>query len=106
MFEKFALVISVLITYATVFVSIALAIALLYGILAKLYSEPGTVAKLLFVALIPFVLAFTVPYYILYQELGTPFWLNLIVGFAIYAFATDFLEKRVKVRFKDDETNS
>lgn len=106
MLEDFSLVGGVVIKYGVILFFIAFSIALLHSFLTKLRNEPGMLAKLIFVTLTPPALAFAVPYFILYQKLGTPLWLNLIAGFGIYAFATDFLEKRVKVRFKDEDTNS
>ncbi|WP_407278962.1 hypothetical protein U5817_22950 [Aromatoleum evansii] len=106
MFEDFALIGGVLIKYGIMLFFVAFSIALLHSFLTKLRNEPGTLAKLIFVTLTPPAMAISVPYFILHKEIGTPFWLNLIAGFAIYAFATDFLERNVKVRFKDEDTNS
>lgn len=103
MFEDFALVGGALIKYGVVFFLIVFAIGLLHSFLSKLRHEPGTLAKLILTTLIPPALAIAIPYFILHQKLETPFWFNLIAGFVIYALATDFLEKRVNVRFKDED---
>jgi len=103
MVEDLALVGGVLIKYGVVVFFIAFSIGLLHSFFTKLRNEPGTLVKLIFVTLIPPTLAIAIPYFILHQEFGVPFWLNLIAGFAIYALATDFLQKRVNVRFKDED---
>jgi len=102
MFEEFALVGGVLIKYAIILFLIFFSIALLHSFLTKLRNEPKTLAKVIFVTLAPLALAIGVTYFLLHQQLELPFWLNVIAGFAIYAFATDFLEKRVNVKFKDE----
>lgn len=106
MFEGFALVASVVIKYGILFFLVVLSVALLCSFLTKLRHEPGTLAKLILVTLVPPALAVAVPYFIMHRELGTPFWLNVLTGFAIYAYATDLLEKHVNVRFRDEDTKS
>lgn len=103
MFEDIAFMGGALIKYGTMFFLIVFSLLLLHSFLTKLLGEPGTLAKLVFVTLVPPALSIAVPYFILHQELGMPFWLNVLAGFAIYALATSFLEKHVKVRFKDED---
>ena len=105
MFEDFATVVGILVKYGTIFFFIVLSIGILHSFLKKLRNEPGKLAKLILVILIPSALAIAVPYFIL-QEFDTPLWLNILAGFYIYAFTTSFFEKRVNVRFKDEDTNS
>jgi len=102
MFDELALVSGVLIKYAIILFLIFFSIALLHSFLTKLCHEPGTLVKLIFVTLAPLALAIGMPYFFLHQQLELPLWLNVIAGFAIYAFSTDFLEKHVNVRFKDE----
>ena len=101
MFDELALVSGVLIKYAVMLFLIFFSIALLHSFLTKLRNEPAMLAKLIFVTFVPPTLAIGVPYFFLYKQLELSLWLNVIASFAIYAFATDFLEKRVNVRFKD-----
>ena len=102
MFDELALVSGVLIKYAVILFLIFFSVSLLHSFLTKLRNEPVILAKLIFVTFVPPTLAIGVPYFFLYKQLELSFWLNVIAGFAIYAFSTDFLGKHVNVRFKDE----
>jgi zinc transporter ZupT len=106
MLEDYFLVGGVLIKYGMILFFIGLVIAVLHSFLTKLRNEPRTLAKLLLVTLTPPALALSVPYFIMHQRLGTPFLLNVVAGFVIYAVTQGFLEKHISVRFRDEDASS
>jgi len=94
-----------LVKYGGAIVIVSLAVGLLHSSYTKLRTEPKTLAKLVLVSLAPPTLAIVTSYGFMYQVLGTPIWLNVVAAFAIYGFASNFLDKHVTVRFKDEEDN-
>lgn len=92
-----------LIKYGIYLFFIVFAIGISHSFLKKLKNEPATLAKLIFVTITPPALAISLPFYILSEELEFPMWACIIAGFAIYALATNFLEKNVKVKFMDED---
>jgi hypothetical protein len=100
--EDGATIVGILVKYGVILFAISFAVAIASSLIRKLRDEPGTLFKVVFVTLTPFVLAIGLPYFVLYEQFHLPFLLNVVVGFVIYAVAHGFLEKRVDVRFKDE----
>lgn len=102
MIDDLATVFGIFLKYGLYFFFIFIAFAVASSVFTKLRDEPAMFFKLLLVTLTPFAAAIGIPYFLLYEVFGFPFLLNVLVGFAIYALSTDFFEKRVKVKFKDE----
>lgn len=105
MFEDFAFAGGAVIKYGIILFFIVFTFAVISRVVARLREEPGTFAKLLLVTIAPPALALTIPYFIMHKQLGTPLWLNVIAGFAIYALSHGFLDKHIDARFKDEKSH-
>lgn len=92
----------ILIKYGIILFFIVFSIAIASSLIKKLRDEPATLLKLVVVTLTPFVAAFGIPYFVLYEQFNWPFLLNVVAGFVIYAVAQMLLEKWIDVRFKDE----
>jgi hypothetical protein len=97
---------SIILKYGILLFLVYFSIELAWGVVKKAREEPKTLAKLIFMIVGPIALALTVTYYFLYQEIGAPLWFNLIAGFIIYGLSQGFLEKHLKVEFKDEIDNN
>jgi len=102
MTDDLASLLAILLKYGTYLFFMVIGLSLVSSLISKLRNEPRTLFKVLFVALTPFAIAIAIPYFVLHELFETPFWLNLIAGLAIYAVTTDFLDKRIQTKFKDE----
>ncbi len=102
MIDDLATVFGIFLKYGIYLFFIVMAFAVVSSVFTKLRDEPAMFFKLLLVTLTPFAAAIGIPYFVLYQIFDFPFLLNLVIGFVIYALITDFFEKRVRVKFKDE----
>lgn len=91
-----------LLKYGIYLFFIVIALSLISSFVSKLRNEPGPLFKVLFVALTPFATAVAIPYFVLHELFEAPFWVSFIAGLAVYAVTTDFLDKRIHAKFKDE----
>lgn len=97
------LVFGVFIKYAIYLFVIVFVFAIAGSFFSKLLKEPITLLKVIAVTLAPFVAAIGISYFVMYEILDLPFFVNLIAGLAIYATVFDFVDRRANVKFKDED---
>lgn len=102
MIDDIATAAGLFIKYCVIFFFIAFGIAILSSFLKKLRNEPITLAKIIISTLAPFVAGIGIPYFLLHEQFQWPLLLNIIIGFYIYTVVQNFIEKRMDVRFKDE----
>lgn len=102
MIDDLATIFGIFFKYGIYLFFIVMAFAVVSSVFTKLRDEPAMFFKLLLVTLTPFAAAIGISYFVLYKIFDFPFLLNLVIGFVIYALITDFFERRVPVKFKDE----
>lgn len=102
MTDNLAGLLGIALKYGTYLFFIVIGFSLISSFISKLRNEPGTLFKVLFVTVTPFAIAIAIPYFVLHEVMEAPLWLNLIAGLAIYAVTTDFLDKRIQTKFKEE----